>query len=81
MYFYFSDKMLLHTIVVALSCGNFSLNLSVMASDLRVTITMLSALSKETGCSIKKEGSASFAQLKAPLKFPVRKLGAGGKKK
>jgi hypothetical protein len=48
-----------------------------MAQDLKVTIAMLTTLSRELGCTVAKGGVAT---LNAPLKFPVRKqVGNRGK--
>ena len=42
--------------MVALFCNDFSVNLSVMALDLKITVQMLSALARELGCTVDKQG-------------------------
>ena len=61
-------------IVVALTSGDFKCNLTLMATDLKVTVAKLVSTSRELGCSIEKLQSSSLAILQAPLQFPSRRI-------
>ena len=75
------DRLILHLIVVGLHTSKFKLNLSVLATELKLAIKNVTLFARELGCKITKSAGASIAVLNAPLVFPSLKRGGnkGGK--
>lgn len=83
-----SDKLLLHAITLGLWINDFSLNISAMAQDIKMSDSSLVSLARELGCKIKKDysagssgsgGSPLIAELTVPLTFPERRKPKGKK--
>jgi len=70
------DKLLMYLLILSLSSSKFSVNISVLANDLKLQPTKLGGLAKEVGCTVTKvvgsDRSETFtmAELKVPLSFP-----------
>jgi len=70
------DKLLMYLVILSLSNSKFSVNISVLANDLKLQPTKLGGLAKEVGCTVTKivgsDRSETFtmAELKVPLSFP-----------
>lgn len=74
------DRLLMYLLVLALSNSNYSINISLLANDLKLQPVKLGGLAKEVGCTIIKmfgsdrsNDSITTAELKVSLTFPERK--------
>ena len=65
---------MLYVIILTLSITGFTYSLNILSEDLKVTIPILSNLSREAGCKITKDGLQTKIELTAPLTFPPPKL-------
>lgn len=76
---YHTDKLLIYCCMLALVLENFSIDPSLLASELHVSTVKLKGLFKELGCvparAKKEEGkkAKTVMMLKLPLKFPIRR--------
>lgn len=67
------DKLLLYCIVLGLTINDYTLNLSTLSHDLKITPVVLANLAKELGCKISKANTDTVCELTLPLTFPERR--------
>lgn len=77
------DKLLNFIAILAMLLNGYSIDLSTMAADLKITTNILSNLCREAGCKVTKEsvsqGARLKSELKAPLVFPPMRVGSSKK--
>uniref|UniRef100_A0A7S2V2D5 Uncharacterized protein n=1 Tax=Fibrocapsa japonica TaxID=94617 RepID=A0A7S2V2D5_9STRA len=75
-------KLHMHIVVLALLLGRGILDLNLLRQDLQVPPVKMTALARETGCTVETRGGKNGthrAVLKLPLNFPVQQKAKGQK--
>ena len=69
--------------ILSMLLNNYSIDLSTMATDLKITTNILGNLCREAGCKVTKEsvsqGGNLKSEMKAPLVFPPMRVGSSKK--